>query len=599
MKVEPLILGFKKNLSCVPNTKLYLSTITLGLLNGCSGVQLMNDVQHEANDIIKDTNRVATQGSTLTRHNTDAEVLDDYFLVDKPFQMSERDQIPDYFNNHFSFNQPTPISLRELFDYITKEYAIKIDVTNDALVYINGSTSADKEVADSTKVGAEQSTKQSTTNDSTSLSNDSVMSSTAPVAGAKVSGLVTTANIKDLNNDYSVFGRRSPGDASRLTVEKFTFQYEGTLAGALDYITQKYGVSWKFHENSIQVFRTEFKTYTFDGSNSQIGLSTTMNSSVSGDNGSTGMNTTSSLKTNSLYDEVQKAITQLLSPNLGTMTMNTNTGTITVDDIPSVQAKVKLYLDRMNAIVNKRLFFKVQVVQLKSDETGNYGVNLDALYGGSDRFSMELSSLAASTASSGAQVSLGLVNSNSKWSGSKSVIDLLHEVNKTTTDRKFTFTTQNGKPVPFQNIEREAYIKSLNIETSTDDDGNESTDADMEISEVLPGISINLLPKINSHNDINVEVSLNLDTLNDITEFSAGDGAVVAQLPDQTQQSVSQSVRIRSGQTMMLSSYEEAGHASDTQSIDGESDWAIGGNKSGERNKVMTLILLTPYIMAD
>ncbi len=576
------------------NNKLHktfaLSAISL-FMSGCAGVQVVDDSKEAARDSLKEAQRLKQQSDTLTSKHTTSVVKDEFYLVDKPYELTDRQRLPSLFKDNYMFNQTTQVSLREIVDDITKTKGVRIEFTNDALKYINGDdisrTNGESEESITKKQG-----------DIAPVGDIGLNGESAP----GIPGLTEPVYNSGRGNsgisasEFKIFKNTNfAGEGARLTKEKFTFGHNGTLESALDYITQKYAVSWKYENDQIVIFRTEFKTYIFDGTNTSTEQSSTMSTSAQGDAGSSGLSASTTMKTNLMYSEIQSTIEGMLTKGVGVMTMNSNTGAITVDDVPAVHAKAKKYIDKMNALVNKRIYFNAEIVEITSDDEGNYGVNLDALYKGSS-LSFDFNPIAATATGN---LDFGLTDPSSKWSGSSALVSMLREINDTVTSRKFSFQTQNGQSVPFQAVNRIAYMKSLSVTKETDDNGKESSKSDMDIAEVLPGFSINVTPKVTSRNDLGIQVSVNLNTLNDITEFSADSGASVAQLPDQTQQTFSQYIKIKNGQTMMLAGYEQVKNESKVKSLGDEEAWVAGGSKSGGKTSKMTVIFLTPYIMSN
>ena len=192
-------------------------------------------------------------------------------------------------------------------------------------------------------------------------------------------------------------------------------------------------------------------------------------------------------------------------------------------------------------------------------------------------------------------IELGIINPDSAWNGSKAFLNMLNKMTDNVTVTEYSFNTQNGQSVPFQVVDRVTYVKGV---TSTEDEDG-STETTIDVDESLPGFSMSVIPKVTSKNEINMQIALNITKLNSLDSFITDNGMSQAQLPQETQQSLSQNVIIKNGQTMMLTGYEEKVNESTVESMGGPSAWIAGGKKSGGSKTKMTIVLLTPYIMAN
>lgn len=555
-----------------------LSALVALAMTGCSSVK----VDEAKKEVLKEktnADRAKKQADTLTRTNTTAEVFDTYFVSETSFELTDKERAPSYFNDTVFFNQQTQVSLREILDLFTKKKNVRFEVTEDALMHIGtGDASSSTEETDAA-------TDVMAILDSGMLSGDSTSGS--------LPGIGSESGSSEGAEDTSIYGQiNRAGGGAVLSSNKLTFEFEGSMSEALDLLTQKYDISWKWDKDRVVLFRTEIKNYIFDGAN----ISTTLNSSISSksstDESNSSIDSSVELTTSKMFDEIRETISNMTSDS-GSVNINSNTGVITVNDIPSVQSSIKSYIDRMNAIVNKRIFLKTSIIELESDDTGNYGVDLNAVFSGSSNLEFGFNPIAQTPASG---INFGVIG-DSNWSGSTAVINMLSEYNNTVTSREFSVNTQNGQVIPFQIIDKIKYLEKLTV-GSSEEDGETSEKGEMEISEVVPGFSMNLLPRITSKNDVSLQVLMNVNTLSKMKDFVSDDGKSQATFPEEAQQQFSQAVTVGSGQTVMLTGFEQNLNESKVSSLGSESMWAAGGTKSGGKKTKMTIVLITPYIMA-
>lgn len=554
-----------------------ISVLVAMALSGCSSVKV-DEAKKEVEKERNDAKRTKKQSDTLTRTNATTEVFDTYFVSETSFELTDKDRAPVYFNDDVMFNQQTPISLREVLDMFTEKTNVRFEVTEDALTHISSQTK------DS---GGEEA--ETAISVMSILDGDSTGSS-----GSGLPGIGSEGGSEGGAEDTGIYGQiNRSGNGSILSDNKLTFEFEGSMKEALDVLTQKFDISWKWDKDRVVLFRTEIKSYVFDGANISTELKSATSSKSSTDNSNSSIQSNVELTTNKMFDEIQETISNMTSAN-GSININSNTGVITVNDIPSVQSSIKAYIDRMNAIVNKRIYLKTTIIELESDDTGDYGVDINAIFSGSSDFSFGFNPIAQTP---GSGLNFGVINPESNWTNSKAMINMLSKYNNTVTSREFSVNTQNGQVIPFQIIDKIKYLQKLTLGTASEEDGGGES-GDMEISEVVPGFSMNLLPRITSKSDVSLQVLMNVNTLNDMVDFVSEDGRSQATFPDESQQQFSQAVTVGSGQTVMLTGFEQSMSESKVNSLGGEDMWAVGGTKKGGKQTKMTIVLITPYIMA-
>jgi type IVB pilus formation R64 PilN family outer membrane protein len=333
----------------------------------------------------------------------------------------------------------------------------------------------------------------------------------------------------------------------------------------------------------------------FDGVNSKTDFASSISAGgaagdEAGGSRSTSHSTSYTTKFNSVYEELDQSLSTIVSES-GEFSISTNTGTITVYDTPLVQKRVDKFIQKMNAIINKRVMVKTQVLEVRADDTGNYGIDWNAVYSGSSRLGFDLKSL-ASTGDISGNLNFGLIDGNSNWSGSKAAISALNEVADTSLVTSTTSMTRNGQPVPVQIVDSKGFLKKL--EKTTGEDGDSYT---METDKIESGFSMSILPRITSDGKVSMQMAIDLSELNGFDKFEFSDN--VAMTPDVSRKNFTQNVSVRNGQTIMLSGFERTVDESKVKSMAGESSWLLGGSKEGGQRKIMTIIMMTPYVMSN
>ncbi|MFS1430828.1 hypothetical protein LMH73_027890 [Vibrio splendidus] len=548
--------------------------LSASVMGGCATHKI--DANADTVDAaLVDTKTIKNQGETLSRTAMTSVVKNEFFLATTPYKMTNAENLPAFFQEKIRFNQIEPVSAHELLNHLTAETGIRVNLTADAVDWIADSGVTHLEIEKEEKEKAKA----------------------AEQAQAQAEGKQPWPTGKDEDPTEPVLEVANyAGSGLRLTEEVFSFTFDGTIEQSLDRLTQKLNLFWKWEDGKVEIYRHEVRQYIFDGANTTVGFesSITTNTESSGESSggsvSSGHETSYGTTNPPMFDELKEGMSNLLS-EAGTLDININTGVITVNDVPSVHKSVEMFIDKMNSIVNKRIMIKTEIIEVVSDDSGDYGFDLNAVYTGSSKFNFKFNPL--DTNAAGGNFEFGIIDGNSNWNGSKGFVSALNTMAKNTTKQSSTVTTQNGQPVPVQIIDRKNYVEKVTYEE--DEDGNKTFD--LITNRVQPGYSMTVIPKLTSKGSISMQFALDLKKLNSMNEFKVGD--VQATLPDETQKSFMQNIAIKNGQTLMMTGFESDYFDSTVKSLGGEESWFFGGSKKGGQKKVMTIILLTPYLLAN
>ncbi|MEZ9709236.1 type II secretion system protein GspD [Vibrio breoganii] len=551
-----------------------VTAVTLSIMSGCA-VQNIEETRQEMSEIATEVERKREQGDTLTRTAVHLSVKDEYYLFSNAIKLDSNKRIPDYFNDKYHFNQTTPVSIRELFDRVSKDTGVRIALTKDALDWMYD---VEDDGSSTDGLGDE-------------IPSDDFMSSVIEPTTASMYDDGMMMQQQPEQQQSAVFMEADfTGTETRLRSMKATFQFEGSLKNALDAITQKYDVYWKWENNQIVIFKTEIKSYVFDGNNIQTSFDSQITTSSEGEDAKSSHATRLSATTNRLFDELQHTLSGLVTDKIGSVSISTNTGVITVKDTPEAHFVIEDYITNLNKRVSKNIRVVVSIVEVTSNEDGEYGVDINAMYKGSQRFGFGISPIGGATA--GGNFAAGLIDSGSNWGGSEAFVNALRTMNESVASNDVSVTTANGQAVPFQSVDRINYVEKL---TPVNDDGYYSYE--MSIATVMPGISMSIIPRITSRNDVSMQIAFDMKELNALDSFEAGD--VSATLPNESTTTITESFNTRNGQTALVQSFERVVSKADVTTLGlDDSLWAAGGRKNGGKTKKMTIILVTPYVMA-
>lgn len=545
----------------VNKTKLSIAIASVAgvALSGCSA-QMVNETKNTIDLDAEEARIKYEQGMKLTRSPTSVSVVNGMFISGSPVKMSDRQRLPEFFKSEIGVSKLDPMSFAEVISSISEDMNVRIELSRDAIQQIHFLAE-----------GIED-----------SGSSDSL-------ADFMIRGVD--------GGEQGVWG----GSV------KFTVQHEGTYATLLDYVTQKANLSWKWNGEYVRVFRTETKHFKldFDMTNfsfdANVGTSSSASSSSGEDGGDTSGTATSShsitftRSTTDVNGEILSLIQGMLSEE-GKASFSPTLSTISVTDTPMVVEDISDFISEQNEVMSKRIAVRAKVYEIESDINGDFGIDWSTLYRGSDRFAFDLSTnLNGLTGSDKPTLDLSILSDgNSKFQDTNALINMLNTNRAASLVTSSAVYTTNGRPVPVQIADEKHYLAAVKSETTED-----GTSYEMTPGKVLSGFSMTLVPRIDSNGDIQMEMAIDMSQLVGLDEFSIGgkEGSTI-QLPNKTSKNFIQRVAIGSGQTLMMGGLERYERSAQTDSIAGERLWGLGGKKAGGKRKVMTLILITPYIMA-
>jgi type IVB pilus formation R64 PilN family outer membrane protein len=149
-------------------------------------------------------------------------------------------------------------------------------------------------------------------------------------------------------------------------------------------------------------------------------------------------------------------------------------------------------------------------------------------------------------------------------------------------------TTTNLQVAPLQVGRQQTYVAS----TSSTAVSNVGNQVSLVPGNFTTGFNMSLLPLLLDGQDLLLEYDVNINSLLQLRTINAGTATMEA--PDLDNRILSQKVKLKAGQTWVLSGFEQMG---DDTSRSGTGDarfWLLGGNQSRKTTRDVMVILITP-----
>lgn len=519
-------------------------TLASGVLSGCS-VAPMDEALSNHSEHISEAESIIKSHSSLSRDSVSVSFVDDDYIVGSKFNVETRGSLPSFFREMHSFNRMDPMTFSELVSYINRVTNVRMEISHDAAEYLKR-ISSDADEAESIDF------EEDDENMDFSISLPSLMSD-------HQSGLVGSEIM-------------------------FTVDFEGSLEDFMNHILGRLNLSWDWRGNYIEIYHTVEKTFILDSDLAEISFSSEMEGGA-GSTHSFGMNN----EMGSLYDEIESVLANSISES-GKFSVSRQLSTVTVVDTPSNLKRIERFIKTINENASKQIMLRVQVMDIESNNSGDYGVDWDAIFGGSSRIG---ASAATSFLSEGGEMfSMSVLDGN--LAGTAVGLRSLAEKTNVSTSINTNVHTSNGRPVPLKVGAETSYIATIEVD-HPDDGSDRSPTISPTPGEMTTGFMLNILPRINSSGDVSMTLGLDISE-GVIDERTFPDGTMIG-LPDIFSRSFIQRAVAGNGSPVMLAGFERTRSESTDSRIGSKVSWLLGGRQQSSNRKVMTVILITPYIM--
>ena len=386
--------------------------------------------------------------------------------------------------------------------------------------------------------------------------------------------------------------------------EEVAFKYSGKLSGLLNYLSNRYGLYWRYKDDVITFYTQETRVFTVYALPTETSMQASLTGATMGDAG--GGNASSSLSVNTdlkIWDSIEEGVKQVVGDN-GKLSFSRVAGTVTITANPYIVRKVAAYIANWNEKLSRQVAITVRVLQVTLNNEDNYGLDLNAAFKNSRISSGFITSIpdAGAGALTG-NLSMALIKEGSKWNGSQAIINALSTQGKTQLVTSSSVTTLNNKIAPVQISTSKNYLKEITVTTSGSND-DKSTDTDYEVDTLNYGFTMEILPRILDHGRLIVLFNLSItDFLGfervGTSDDSEGDDSEVTklQLPTMQMRGFVQEIAMRSGQTLVLTGFEDLNESTSTSGIGKPKMGLLGGTAYDTSTRRVLVITMTPEVL--
>lgn len=539
--------------------RLTLAALVCLLANSCSTLERVDATEKRAAtaEAQADLHQRALQSGQVVRDLT-SQWINPVPLSGLPGQ---RPELPPC---SVKINRPGNVSLSYVSAFVTDQCRIPVIITPDAQAMMAGGSD-----------GGGKTEKMS-----------------GPLPAPDASGMVSLASMGQGSSRPAIVPQ-SDGALRGVT-------WNGSLSGLLDNVTTRLGLSWRYEYGHIAIFWLDTRTFAINFMDSDASFEsktvsgTTSTSGASG-GGSTGssngenstIQTTTATIKSSIFKDVENTVKSMLTPGSGRS--NLSAGVLTVTDTPRVLDAIGRYIDDRNRELNRQVMVSVKIYSVENRQQNQLGIDWNAVL---NTGSVGLSLTSPFTGASADALSGGVAILDGKGDGTKAFLKALDEQAKLSVVTSASALTTNLSAVPVQNAIQQDYVPNV----STTQTANVGTSTSINTATITTGFNMTALPLLFPDSArMQLEFSISMSDDSTFSEFTTGDQT--AQLRRTPIKTTTQRVIMRSGQTLILSGYEQLSDSSNRQGTGSYHFFGLGGGARGDDSRRMFIILVTPVVL--
>ena len=255
------------------------------------------------------------------------------------------------------------------------------------------------------------------------------------------------------------------------------------------------------------------------------------------------------------------------------------------------ESQVEAQVGEFNRIYAKQVMLHVEVYAVERQKGDDYSINWNALWSRASN-ALGFSFTSAGGSGAGPAFTIDVNDPNSAWNGSNVVGRALSTLGNTTLLTSGTVISLNGQTVPLNVSREQAYVQSA----STNLQGSNSNLATTTLTPgvATEGFSMNFTPRILDNNQVLVRYSIDLSVIEDIQTFTGGSTTI--QLPRRSVRNFLQNVSVPSGNSLVLTGFQQTQGTRGGEGPFGSGSWFLGGSKTADSTSRTIVIVVTPFV---
>ena len=319
------------------------------------------------------------------------------------------------------------------------------------------------------------------------------------------------------------------------------------------------------------------------------GLGGGMMGGLGGGMGGSGQNV-SSFSISTVWSEISQSLKSILGGR-GNYSIAQSAGTITVTTTPRIMGEIARYVHDLNNSLSRHVWLKVEVLDVNLTDQNANSFNLSAALHGLAQSGSILTTGQPGVFSLAGASPITTATMTMPNSSTNAVIHALSTLGKTSVATRSFVTTLNDQAVPVQNVQNIGYL----MENLAGIAGiGQSTFTQNIPGSVTVGFTMTLVPHLLDNKEMLLGVSIDDTNLNQMQTIASGGGSI--QLPNTSQRSFMQWVKLTSGQTAVIGGYEQTRRVFQQNGTGTPSNFYLGGGQNSQIVRDAIVILVTPVV---
>lgn len=373
---------------------------------------------------------------------------------------------------------------------------------------------------------------------------------------------------------------------------------KGSFKQLINYIAATFDVAWSYENNRI-VFRetvTEsIRLALLPITQDDITLKVSNAAQAENNSDSDTPTVHSSHETRvtisqKFWASIASSTRQMLS-NFGSLSISPETGFLTVTDRPSRVEQIRTHIELTNRQLSRSAVFQVRVLAVQSSLEDNLGFNWDVIWQTLGRNAQLSITTPRGTANGLANMTASVLSSSSSsFAGSSAFIDALSTQGSVSEITNTTVVAMHNQGSPLLVGRNTPYLKRV-----TSSSVDTTTSSGLEPGNQTTGFSMVLLASIISDTRLILQLALSRSNLLELRTVSSAGQSIELPLVDVTDSI--QRVPLSTGQTLMLTGYDQFNDSREDSGLFSPENWWAGGRKNQSQARTTLVILVTPTVI--
>lgn len=496
-------------------------------------------------------------------------VADSAWIGGEEFRLDSGSRMPSRFSN-VQFQTERPSSIQDIAAQITKQFGMPTIVTPSRFSSASQIASAAREQSRATNT-------------------------LPPPPGGFMAG-----NGRTDSADTTVSYARDAGSPDR----RVPINYTGSLAGLADAVGGLFDYGWEYRDGVIRFLPEVTRTYniqtTHDESEFNASLSNDVDSGSGGSGGganATKGSTSAESKVEGkfkIWDELKTSVEKTVGPR-GDVTISRAMSAVTITAAPSVHSQVQQVIDNYNEILSRQVAVTVQVVTVTMSNSDALAFDIDGFFRSiSGRWRGIFTGVRPQIDTNAAGINATVLQTAGQlgqFRGSDLLVQSLAEMGNVSVDYNRRAIAMNGQVAPFQNVRRRTFVQELTQSNTA----NVGTQVTAKQGTINTGFTFMVLPRIMPGEQIQMRYSMNIASLLGLTSVSIGGNQL--QQPDLQTLGDSNLATVRSGETLVISAFEQIADEAQGRGMVSPDNPLLGGSGRGAKNRTFVAVIITPEIL--